>query len=256
MKIKCKYIKLNDSFSNLEIELIKPKPKVWIGMDNMLKSIESTPGAKTAYVKRVIRHGHSYKGGGSYGHYGGYDIALMELVEQIHTQLACLPVTLQDTDIDAEIAGYGQDKRRNCQTNEFGYYKHHYCKKHSKCINNKAPPQHKLCDIFFSNVHNWSDGGKHDEAMIISRSQPIFCHQTTNPENSLYGWCNTGDRDFYQFREKRMSQDGWGYCSKDCYLDDSYSAMGQILRHENVHVSFIFSLNKSSILYNVVLGFG
>ena len=255
MQIKCKYVngKRAKSKKILEIQMITPKPKVWVGMDKMNENMSNYSGSQSAFVKRAIRHELSYKGGGNYGSYGGYDIGLLELDTPIHAQLACLPVFVEDTDIKAEIAGYGTDRRKNCLTNEFGFSKHHYCKNENGCSKNRPPPQDEFCDQFFSKVDNWSEAGKYDEVMIMRGRKPTFCHQTQNPENSNFGWCNTGNIDYYSFSGTRMSQDGWGYCSKDCYLDESYTYMGQVLRHEYVHVS-TFSCLKT-ILANFGLGF-
>ena len=140
-------------------------------------------------------HAHSgYRGGGTYGDYGGYDIALLELDDEINAKLACLPgPSFNDQDTYGSLAGYGKylrDYGRTCETNQYGMSKHHYCKK-SRCKSDKPPPQNKLCEKFFREIGNWSENGKYTEALIIDNGESISCHNDFNPENENYGWCWT-----------------------------------------------------------------
>ena len=58
-----------------------------------------------------------------------------------------------------------------------------------------------------------------DEIMIVEQGMPTFCFKRTNPESSRFGWCRTAGN-FYDRREPHYGdqENGWGYCSKDCYL--------------------------------------
>ena len=241
LKIKCKYVDFEDKYQNqklknLEITLIEPKGRVWVGLDNVGENQDNIP---TTTIKRANRHGHSYRGGGTYGEFGGYDIALLELDDQIGGQFACLPSPLfKDNGVNAQVAGYGTYIRDQCETNQFGFSKHHYCELNSKCESEKPPPQSKNCSNFFSRVIEWSEDGKYDEVMLRLGKDFIFCHSTENPENSVYGWCSTGKKNYYRVRTRLMNKHGWGYCSKDCFLDRK-SVEGQALRHvDNVHVGY------------------
>ena len=77
-------------------------------------------------IKRIIRHAHSYPGGG-YGSYGGYDISLLELQNRITAfKTICLPRrSFDDIMTPSSLAGYGRYLRggNTCQTNEFGRFK-------------------------------------------------------------------------------------------------------------------------------------
>ena len=81
-------------------------------------------------IRSIIRHGHSYRGGGNYGNFGGYDITLITLAEALHAHMACLPSPAFQDIGSGKLAGYGMFSRRDnkCLTNEYGRAKFHYCK--------------------------------------------------------------------------------------------------------------------------------
>jgi len=239
-EIKCRYIMFRDlesnvTLKNLEITLVKPKGRVWVGVDDLRNR---NFRHQTSTIKRVFRHAHSYRGGGTYGDYGGYDIALLELDDEINAKLACLPgPSFNDQDTYGSLAGYGKylrDYGRTCETNQYGMSKHHYCKK-SRCKSDKPPPQNKLCEKFFREIGNWSENGKYTEALIIDNGESISCHNDFNPENENYGWCWTKGN-YYHHERSDPHEWSWGYCSKDCFLDTE-AGDGQVLRHiEKAHV--------------------
>ena len=109
-------------------------------------------------IKRIIRHGQSYRGPGSYGAYGGYDISLLELDTPITGYSpACLPgINFEDLK-PGKLAGYGKYRRlrvgegETCQTNQFGRYKDHYCKLTvgNNACRQDAVPGNKKCRTFF-----------------------------------------------------------------------------------------------------------
>ena len=47
---------------------------------------------------------------------------------------------------------------------------------------------------------------------------PSFCFKKVNPEEAKYGWCMVKGNYYNLYRPMEEST-GWGYCSKDCYLD-------------------------------------
>ena len=60
-----------------------------------------------------------------------------------------------------------------------------------------------------------------NEIMIVHQSgEASFCFKEFNPEKPEYGWCLTRS-DYYDAKNPVETSDkwGWGYCSKDCYLD-------------------------------------
>ena len=73
LKIKCKWL----PFGNLEVRT-EPKGKAWIGVDDIKRNQEKNEDHMHE-IKRHIRHPKSYRGGGTYGTFGGYDITLLEL---------------------------------------------------------------------------------------------------------------------------------------------------------------------------------
>ena len=97
------------------------------------------------------------------------------------------------------------------------------------CIKDRKPPQEHECAGLFSNNSGWEEGGKYDEAMIISGSQPIICNPDVNPEIENFGWCHTKG-DYYNMYQENPLLRSWGFCSKDCFLSKN-SANGNVLRH-------------------------
>ena len=85
LELKCKKLKSGD------IEIItEPKGKVYIGIDDVDK--DPTKNAEQMIeIKRHIRHKDSYRGGGSYGNFGGYDVTLLQLEKKVtRFKPACL----------------------------------------------------------------------------------------------------------------------------------------------------------------------
>ena len=187
-------------------------------------------------IKRAIRHGHSYKGGGRYGTYGGYDISLLELDSPVQGfKTACLPSSSFD-DIGAgwRLAGYGKYHRNNgdtCQTNKFGRNKYHYCMGKGNPCKTDDLPQEKECKTFYeTNKKGVKDvsSGK-DEIMILQRIpntkkyKYTSCFKRVNPENPEYGWCQVKGNYYDLNKPIDHEPSAWGYCSRDCYLDKNES---------------------------------
>ena len=112
---------------------IEPKPVAWIGVDdvNDVESWKDSGAMRT--IAEIVRHALSYKGGGYYGDYGGYDISLVKLDKPVSGSApACLPGPIfKDAGVVAGLAGHGEYHReggRTCQTDGHGQYKHKYCK--------------------------------------------------------------------------------------------------------------------------------
>ena len=180
-----------------------------------------------------------------YGSFGGYDITLIELETPVTGfQQACLPhPKFNDADetVNHDLAGFGRyfrkDRRGNdfCQTNEFGRSKYHYCNENAACITHKEVPQDPVCARFFQ-LKTIPAGA--DEVMIANgRGEISHCFKKINPENSTFGWCKT-DGDYYELGRPKngAGYDSWGFCSKDCFLDETQELSGVLRIKNNVKV--------------------
>ena len=228
---------------NLEITTM-PKGAVWAGITNLnsgkySQSVENInhvvslgEAGQKSNIKRALRHAHSYKGGASYGDYGGYDISLLELETPITgLTLACVPQLGFDDIKQGKLAGYGKYQRnggQTCQTDRWGKMKYHYCEAEGtgKQVCRQGPaPQNPACKTFFKKNKQKVPSDK-DEIMILDSTvknqkrsyNPSFCFNKVNPENSKYGWCMV-QGNYYDLYHPAEEVPGWGYCSKDCYLD-------------------------------------
>ena len=115
---------------------IAPRGKAWIGVLDLNNKTLQKEDIFETYVKRLIRHPHSYKGGATYGTYGGYDISLVEFVSAVPPDAGspvCLPTpSFRDEGVKVSLAGYGLYYRRDggkliCQTDNYGMNKFHMC---------------------------------------------------------------------------------------------------------------------------------
>ena len=123
---------------------------------------------------------------------------------------------------------YQRDQGQTCQTDNFGKMKYHYCeaKGTGKQVCKQEPaPQNPTCKTFFEK--NKQNVPKDKEIMILHSTMkknrersytPSFCFNKVNPENSQYGWCMV-QGNYYDLYRPDEEATGWGYCSKDCYLD-------------------------------------
>ena len=163
ISIKCRWLECRKCRAP-DLEMItNPPGRAWIGVDK-IKELQQKNLANMHEIKRHIRHGESYQGGGSYGYYGGYDITLLEVEKpMIGYRPACLPGPRFDDirlkEKNSILAGYGNYKRdyqETCETNQFGPMKKHYCDKdhgvgNNACITDKPAPSHEECQEFFKN---------------------------------------------------------------------------------------------------------
>jgi hypothetical protein len=189
----------------------------------------------------MIRHPKSYKGGGDYKKYGGYDISLVELKSTVPPEYgspACLPTpSFQDEGVKANIAGYGLYFRKEgsnlvCQTDNFGRNKYHMCAEHGsgpKVCNTSPAPRSPECQDFF-NSHNNTYPEEYEEIQLVNKKgKSSFCFSLSSPNKLSKGWCLTSET-YYGLKLKE--EKGWGFCSKDCYLGE-YNKIedSNILRH-------------------------
>ena len=132
--MKCKTLVTTEQgkrIENLEIFPLEPRGAVFLGVEHM-NNAESIKRGQFSEIRSAIRHGHSYRGGGFYGEFGGYDITLITLATPLSGQRACLPrLQFEDEGHDrGKLAGYGMytRKKNKCLTNQYGKMKYHYCK--------------------------------------------------------------------------------------------------------------------------------
>jgi len=84
--LQCKWLPSGD----FEIRT-NPKSKAYLGVDDININKDQNDQQMTE-VRRHIRHAQTYKGGGTYGLYGGHDITLLELERSFpQFKTACLP---------------------------------------------------------------------------------------------------------------------------------------------------------------------
>jgi len=242
IQLQCKWLPGKD----LEIRTV-PKGKAWLGVDDVNLDYEKNEKSMVE-IKRLIKHSKSYPGGANYGTYGGYDILLVELEEPMNGyKPACLPGPQFD-DIrlkqkNSQLAGYGKylrSKGNTCETNKYGAMKMHYCDKKfgngsSSCVSDKPAPRDKECEKFFKHPdtpHTYGEIWKEIRLVDQDDKDIAVCYPDKNPVNASYGWCYTKG-DYYRPGKGNPNYvGGWGFCSKDCFLDSSTDNVG-ILRHKN-----------------------
>ena len=235
-----KYLK-SEIYINLNLQ-----GTVRIGVEN-IKALTETE-VETRYIKRCIKHAHSHRTASLTTTYGGYDIALLELDRPVTSgfKTACLPRPhFDDINPGGRLAGYGKYHRRNCQTNQFGRFKFHYCKGGMDSCRHDEAPGNKVCRQFYA--HNKQGVKKvpadKDEIMIVhkdGKGEPTFCFKRENPENPDFGWCTTKNN-FYEVKRhpgrlQRGDGNTWGFCSRDCYLDPNVERAGVLRIVDKVEV--------------------
>jgi len=249
--LQCRLIPTGDKhkkIQNLEIVPIKPKGKVWMGVDDM-NNQESLGRGESGLIKRAIRHAFSYKGGGNYGKFGGYDISILELETPLSRfKPACLPSPSFTDTIPGKLAGYGRYFRNDgqtCQTNAYGEMKFHYCNnRRGTCRSDRPPPVSEACVKFFNHPDTPKDiPDDKDEIMIAEVKQNVsgnflesdYCFRQENKENKAFGWCYT-EGNYYSPTHPKESYDGWGFCSEDCFLDPSSEDSGVLRIVDHVDI--------------------
>jgi len=245
-KLKCRWLKKTEAF---EI-LAEPPGKAWLGVNNINQK-RVNPRREEVAIKRHIRHLKTYRGGGTYGHFGGHDITLLELDRPIFGfRTACLPSPSFD-DIrggqdDTKLAGYGRYQRnsgKTCETSRFGPMKFHYCDKtygtgQDACVKSEPPPQSKECESFFDNIDTPDTVPSNKEEIRIERGKgqhDVMCYPKHNPENEEHGWCHTKGN-YYEVGRENSHEKSWGFCGKDCYLDEDAPQTGILRMKEHIHI--------------------
>ena len=131
------------------------------------------------------------------------------------------------------------------------------------CVKNRPPPQSKECDRFsfspphfsrfFDNEETPDDVPSNKEEIRIRRQgqADVMCNAKFNPENYDYGWCYTKvddvkksilkkmlffQGDYYKAGEENLNLKSWGFCGRECYLEQRESETGILFRKENIQI--------------------
>ena len=212
---------------NIKIELINPTGVAYLGVNNV-NSYEDVKLGQSIEIDYIIRHKHSYRGGGSYGTYGGFDITLLHLTISAFQTPACLPgIRFKDSGIgpgyninlNASLAGYGAYYRASdyCLTDALGPSRYHYCRSNTNCLTKSAPPQNSKCEEFFSRqqtVYKMPDN-VYKIAIKINNTEEN-CYRASSGIVGSYGWCDV-DTDANTLGVLKNAK-SWGFCSEDCFL--------------------------------------
>ncbi len=225
------FISVGCARSQKKVSLISEKKRNW----NRFVCVSLVQLKNLGPFFRFFSHLFSLpQGGGSYGTFGGYDITLIELTAAVPPTFgkpACLPtVSFKDTLIKANLAGYGQFYRRDmsgedvqkCLTDQYGRNKYHPCAEsgtgETVCHTKTPPPQAPACQAFF-NQTALAYPEEYEEIQLVDKkgATVAFCFDKASPVPKSRGWCKT-DANYYNFKE--VQEEGWGFCSGDCYLGD------------------------------------
>jgi len=227
--IKCRWLQAEHS-KDRALELVtEPKGLVYSGVEDIERY---NPNMEERILKRHIRHPKAYRGGATYGTFGGYDITLLEIDSPMPGRFkgACLPGPkfddIREGKDDSILSGYGRyfrDKMHTCQTNRHGPMKFHYCDKSygdgAAACKKGPPPQPRICKSFLAN-HKVGEETEEVKIQLKGGRLTIMCNKEINPEKARYGWCHTNDNLYREEKEEKS----WGFCSRDCYLDEEAGA--------------------------------
>jgi hypothetical protein len=226
----------------VKIYPINPYGQAYLGLES--SSDEESNGLEVIDIEYVIHHKDSYRGGGTYGEFGGYDITLMKLANKTNYTPACIPKRgFVDSGLGriygkkgAKIAGYGKFTRERCMTDEYGDYKFHYCSSDSPCDNSTLPPSPPACKKFFNHKDTPNSIPSDVTEVIVSdKDGEHYCYREASPKEGSWGWCNI-DLDATDTSNLKEVE-SWGFCSKDCFLHKEGQPSHPVLRTiEDVHI--------------------
>jgi len=236
--------------NHVKIYPVSPAGKAFLGATDQHDK-EAIKQLKQIRIDYFIRHAQSYRGGGNYGTYGGYDITLLHLAEDAEAKCsscpqpepACLPRrSFRDAGLGtfygkrgASIAGYGKYVRKACQTDEYGKSKYHYCA--SKQCMNTAPPIPEECKDFFADPatpDSVPSGLTETVVTDLQTGEDHYCTRSESPKAGSKGWCWVKrDASKYMGQKVTKEEESWGFCSKDCYLTHKENEEHSVLRELN-----------------------
>jgi len=239
--VKCEYTRKG---KNIKIFPIEPAGVAFLGASDN-NDIEKIKEVKAVKIDYIIRHEKSYRGGGSYGTYGGYDITLLHLAKEAKAQCetcpkpknACLPKkSFQDSGLGTvyktegvSLAGYGKFMRKACQTDEYGESKYHYCS-NPKCETESPPPVPKVCKNFFRNKKTPNSIPEElTEIVVTDKNGNNYCTRLESPKPGSKGWCHVNVDATKNMGITKMKE-SWGFCSEDCYDHEKNESNFSVLR--------------------------
>lgn len=237
--IKCRLLPDNST----EIVPISPVGKVWIGYQDV-QDLGNKEGS-IMNISRVIKHPQSYIGEG-YKDYGGFDIALIEIDGNTTVdRVACLPSPKYFDTRLSNVAGYGRyfrgkGKKKVCLTDEYGPYKYHYCSELGSSFDicdDSPPPQDAACETFFKDAS--SPGtviDNFDEINLVQGNSSVYCYGEKSGKKDSEGWCKVTSSFYDMNGEQKIPGGSWGFCSKDCYLEEDQKKSGVLRSELNVEV--------------------
>ena len=221
--MKCVITKAED----IQIYPVEPKAFAYIDISNVNDVADVSNGEKLP-IKYVVRHKNSYRGGGSYGTFGGYDITVLRLASPTNTEPACLPSgNFIDSSLGAGfdniqnvmLAGFGRYYRAPCITDDLGPSINHYCVKDSKCNTDVNPPVTEECQKLFTDnpeIENEFSNTNLHKITIRDFDSQFDCFRKTSLKEGSKGWCPvTNDASTIG---NIQSTNSWGFCGKDCFL--------------------------------------
>lgn len=214
--------------------MINPVGNAYFGLEDVSNK-EEIKNATKIKIDYIILHNKSYRGGGSYGDYGGYDITLIHLEKPALFYItACLPKpNFPDNSRKGQLAGYGKYVRNHCQTDEYGPSKYHFCADPVSCETVKSHPQNSLCKKFFEDPVSNNLGDISDIILVDSTNNETYCYQDKSPKEGSVGWCHV-NQDATIIQELSTT-DSWGFCDKDCTKNDEPTA-GVLRQIESVDI--------------------
>jgi len=269
VELSCKRLENGD----LKINVVgsENRPKVYIGMHNMIKDAEKSDAIEVDYI---IRPSKSYPGG-NYGSYGGYDVILLKLKKKANKgekpkdySRICLPDSEKFNDLGhAMVAGYGRYRRAPCEVGRMGPEKFEYCGTAETCTKGSKGHQRSNCTIQWKYQGSTIRGCSHDptpsasdkkcqefikktkfewpdnvdEVALVDESSNKLETTCYRENPGSYGWCGTvhhrpqqNPKIHNQHIDVRENK-GWGFCQRSCYPQVDV-ALGGIERFKTVDV--------------------
>jgi len=237
---------------NVKIQPTVIRGWAYFGVVDVNNKKEVEEGTKLE-IDYLVWHENSYKGGGSYGDFGGYDVTLIRLKKPASSfEPACLPgPDFIDSGIgpaygsqeQANLAGFGNyfrkdnEKKSVCMTDGNGKSKYHYCNKAGKgaCNTKTNPPQSEICEEFFADPLSKTVPDGQEVAVIDCKMRSHFCFKKSSSEADL-GWCSVKDDATIVQTLRTFKKSSWGYCGKDCALDEDLKGSSTLRVVENIDI--------------------
>lgn len=220
-----------EQFNNGDYKIFPVKqPLAYLGVDDVNKKVDLEKGEKIP-IEYFIRHKNSYRGGGTYGEFGGIDITLVRLSKPSQKEVACLPSEdFKDSGIgpgfnnseNVVLAGFGKYYREPCKTDDLGPANDLYCAE-VPCKKEEKPPQEPECSKFFTKnpdkLLDFDNKNLTKITLISLNKNETFCYRNKSILEGSKGWCPVID-DASTMGELTTT-DTWGFCSKDCFLNET-----------------------------------